>query len=388
MARDRAAPPEVNARPPIRVLLVEDNLGDARLVEEYLREATGAFVCRHETRLSSALTALEQEQFDIVLLDLSLPDASGDLHAPLQAFERVRAAARDVAIIVVTGFENTDVATAAVRGGAQDYLVKGRIEPVLLERAVRYALERQRLSEELALRVRQLERANQDLEDFARVAGHDLREPLRTILSFTELVIADHGTALPPEAREHLERVERAAHRLHQLIDDITALLRAESAPVEPLPVPLALVVEAVTDGLEALLRERGAQVRYQGPDVLVQADRPQLELVLTNLIVNGVRHNDDPAPLVRVSADHAGPRLHLAVADNGVGIAPEDRERVFQPFVRGRGARGGGSGTGLAIVKRIVDRHGGRIWIEPGRPHGTQIHIELPTGAVDGGRA
>ena len=231
--------------------------------------------------------------------------------------------------------------------------------------ADRMTLQLRHTNERLVRQTRELERSNQELEQFAYVASHDLREPLRTVTSFTQLLEDEYGTALPGEARRYMNYIVDGNRRMRMLIDDLLSLSRVGSRAARQEPVPMDEVVQEAVHALSQAIEESGASVEF-GDLPTVQGDRVQLVQLFQNLIGNALKFRKAEAPRVVISATRDENWWQFAVADNGIGIERKYFDRIFVIFQRlhGRGEYTG-NGIGLAICKKIVERHGGLIWVE-----------------------
>ena len=234
------------------------------------------------------------------------------------------------------------------------------------------------LSTQLAERADELERSNADLERFAYVASHDLAEPLRTISGFTTLLGRRYKGRLDREADEFIGFIEDGARRMQELIRALLDLSRAGTATGEPVRVDLAAALAQVLDGLHAQIREQDATVRAEGLPT-VTGDPAQVRQLLQNLVANAVKFRADEPPRVDISARPiADDRIEVSIADNGIGVPPEQSERIFEPFQRAAAGHEG-TGIGLAVCARIVASHRGRIWVEPRKEGGTVFRFTLP---------
>jgi two-component system, chemotaxis family, sensor kinase Cph1 len=215
----------------------------------------------------------------------------------------------------------------------------------------------------------ELRRSNEELEAFTYIASHDLKEPLRGIHSFAEMIRDDHGDALGREGGQQLETVLRLARRMDAMLDSFLRYSRAGQLELRTVEVDMQQLLDEVLDTLATRVGEAGAEVRVPRPLPVQRCDPIRAASVIQNLISNALKYTASDAPRVEVGYEEPGggrPTV-FRVSDNGIGIAPEQHEAVFRLFRRlhARDRYGGGTGAGLTIAKRLVERHGGRIWIE-----------------------
>jgi len=235
----------------------------------------------------------------------------------------------------------------------------------------------QRVAERTAL----LERSNTELEQFAYVASHDLQEPLRSVVGFLQLIERRSGTALDDEGREFIDRAVNAAHRMQTLISDLLQFSLVGTRGRDLEPVNSAGCVENALRSLRNSIETTGAEIVIKDHLPTVLADESQLTQLFQNLIGNAIKFHGEAQPRVQIEAVREDGRWKFSVSDNGVGIKEEYFERIFKVFQRLHGREAyEGTGIGLAIAKKIVERHGGRIWIvsEPGK--GATFNFTLPT--------
>ena len=222
---------------------------------------------------------------------------------------------------------------------------------------------------ELAATAEQLQRSNDELQRFAYIASHDLQEPLRKIVSFSNLLVEEIGDSLGDDAAHYVGRVTDASRRMQRLIEDLLAYSRA-GGPAELGEVRADAVLNRALEALAISIEESGATITHD-PLPTVLANPTQLEQVFQNLIGNAIKYRSDAPPVIHVGAARENGRWRITVADNGIGFDTGYSDQIFVIFQRLHGkARYGGTGIGLALAKRIVERHGGRIWAEsePGR--------------------
>ena len=224
-----------------------------------------------------------------------------------------------------------------------------------------------------------LARSNAELQSFAYVASHDLREPLRTIASFLEILKMDYGDKLDAQARDHIERTVRASKRLHDMIDDLLSFSRLETRKKAFTEVDLKDVLVLAERDLNATITEHGAKVSAESLPV-VSADDQQMVILFRNLIDNAVKFHGSEPPKVKIEAKRRKDEWLISVKDNGIGVDQANFNKIFDMFVRLHSWKDyPGNGIGLSMCKKIVERHGGRIWLESEQGKGTTFFFTLP---------
>ncbi len=226
---------------------------------------------------------------------------------------------------------------------------------------------------------RDLERSNEELKQFAYVASHDLQEPLRKVTSFVQLLAKRCEGQLDEEAQEYIGFAVDGARRMKQLIEDLLAYSRAGSGAENPEPVDCEAALDDVLANLSQVIEESGARVS-RGPLPTVLAAPMPTQQLLQNLLSNALKYRGEAAPEIHVSATREAAAWRFTVRDNGIGIAPEHAERIFVIFQRLHGiGEYAGTGIGLAVCRRIVERFDGRIWVESAAGEGAAFHFTLP---------
>ncbi len=256
--------------------------------------------------------------------------------------------------------------------------------------------DRKQAQEALAHYARDLERSNQELEQFAYVASHDLQEPLRMVAAYVQLLAKDYGGQLGADADEYIDFAVDGAKRMQRLIDDLLAYSRVGTRGQAFRPVNCEEVLREVLSSLRLAIEESGATVAA-GPLPVVCGDRGQIYQLLQNLLANAIKFRAAVPPAIHVSAelqpaesiqggsgDQA--RWLFSVRDNGIGIEPQYNKRIFVIFQRLHSrTHYSGTGIGLAICKKIVERHGGQIWVESAPGYGSTFYFTLPVSALPG---
>ncbi|MFQ6122842.1 MAG: ATP-binding protein, partial [Dehalococcoidales bacterium] len=237
---------------------------------------------------------------------------------------------------------------------------------------------RKRVEEELQKTVAEFERSNAELERFAYIASHDLQEPLRMVASYTQLLEKRYNDRLDADARDFIGYAVDGAKRMQQLINGLLTYSRVGTRRKPFEPTDCMAVFEAAVANLDVAIRESGAEVTSD-PLPLVMADEGQLVQLFQNLIDNAIKFHGEEPPRVHVSVEQKGDEWVFSVRDNGIGIDSQNFERAFMVFQRLHGREYRGTGIGLSIAKRIVERHGGRIWLESQPGKGTVVHFTIP---------
>jgi len=241
--------------------------------------------------------------------------------------------------------------------------------------------ERKRAEEQVKRYAENLKRSNEDLERFAYIASHDLQEPIRVMVSYAQLLARRYTGRLDPDADEYIRFIEQSGKQMQGLITDLLAYSRISSQGNEAEPTSADDVVCEAIELLQMRIEETGATIVTRDPLPIVMADPGQLRQVFQNLIGNAIKfRKPDEPPRIQITAEKHGTMWQFAVSDNGIGIEPEYLDRIFMIFQRLHGRDSyPGTGIGLTIVKRIVERHGGKIWVasEPGE--GSTFYFTLP---------
>ena len=256
--------------------------------------------------------------------------------------------------------------------------IRYRNEPAVLTLA-RDITELRQIEDELRSSNEQLRESNAALEEYARVASHDLQEPLRKIESFVQVLIEDYADRFDAKGRNYLDIMVDAARRMRRLIRDVLAFSRAGTAEQPLAPVDLSAVARIAVDNLSERIQEKAAKVAV-GPLPTVVADETQMIQLFQNLIGNGLKFNKNEKPLIRVEAQEEHLYWRITVADNGIGMRSTESHLLFAPFKRLHTQQEyEGTGIGLAICRRIVARHGGQIGLESELGKGSTFWFTLP---------
>jgi signal transduction histidine kinase len=369
-----------------RLLVVDDEAAQVEALCRTLEDE--GYSVKGFTGTGAALAALRGGSFDIVLTDLTMPGMDGI--AFLNAAMEIDPG---LAGIVMTGHGTIATAVEAMKAGALDYILKPFDLRVILrvlartQAMLRLRRENAALLERLSLRTveletanRELRVANRELEAFSDSVSHDLRAPLRTIDGLLRVVQEDFGAGVPPAARQHIEAISAQASRMGELIEDLLRLSRLGREPLQRRSVDMRSLVQEVVGELHAAEPARHLEIRI-GELPVAQADQSLLRQVWVNLVANALKftRRRDPALIEIGGSAQSGHKLY-SIRDNGAGFDPRRAERLFGIFQRLHAAKEfEGTGVGLSIARRIIERHGGSIWAEGEPDRGAAFHFTLP---------
>jgi len=363
-----------------KILLVDDRPENLVALEAALRPLGQDLIAAQSGE--EALRCLLNDDFAVILLDVQMPGMDGfETAAHIKERER----SRHIPIIFLTAISRE--LHQQLRGyevGAVDYIAKP-FDPWVLRSKVAVFVDLYDKTRRVEEQAAQLTRSNRELEQFAEIVSHDLRNPLVSVVGYLQMLADGSAGELSGDAKEFVERSLRAAESMGTLIDDLLSYALAGKAVGTLRATDAGQAVDRALSNLHADIVSAGATINTKTLPV-VRADSSQLTRLFQNLIGNSVKYRSDERPLhVDIGAERESDHWMFSVVDNGSGLASDEAGSVFTMFYRGSSAQGRpGTGIGLAICKKVVEGHGGRIWAEPGDGGGTVVRFTLP--AADGG--
>ncbi len=358
---------------PVSLIIIEDEKVSAELLgHEVERSSLSVLRTAYAESLDAALDHLNEEKFDVMLLDLNLPDSEG-----LQTLIRVQHDYPDVAKVVITGEYDEELGLEALACGAEDYLVKGKFDVYVLSKSIAYAIERKRMAREQDSLIEELLKVNDELEDFAYIVSHDLKAPLRGITSLSEWLQADYGQKLDEAGREKICLLKKRVQRMHELIDAILQYSRIGRTENQQ---KLTNLNNVVSDAVDAVAAPENISVTVENEMPCIECDPTRIGQVFQNLIANAVKYMDKEKGWVKIKCESVEEYWKFSVGDNGCGIEQKDLNRIFQLFQRGSSNEEPGStGIGLTLVKKIVELYGGRVSVDSRPAQGSTFFFTLP---------
>jgi len=376
----------------IRVMMIEDDLNYASLQRDRLAAVKGVRIdVENADRLSMGLVQLLKGGFDVVLLDLHLPDSEG-----IETFEKVQKKVPDIPIILLTGLDDETVGIKAVQKGAQDYLMKSKADIPILVKSIRYAIERkqtERTIKENEKKYRELsERLEHEMKmqnKLSSVIVHDLRSPVTAVKMANETMM-EEGDGLDFDMKlMFMSTIDNESSRMLALINNLLDMYKLKSGEFEirPEKINLADVIAKSFASLNNIAGEKNISIKLELDNSLpVNADFDRLQQVVFNILSNAIKFTPDNNSIT-ISSQSDNKNVTISCIDSGVGIPKEEIPLIFQEFkqlssVSTSGEKG--TGLGMAITKKLVEAHGGAIWVESEPGKGTTVNFKLPLDIGD----
>lgn len=383
-----------------KILIIEDNPGDFFLIKEFLKRTTlPRYQIYHAEKISDAEILLKQEDFKLILMDLFLPDSEG-----ISTFKKIFPLSAHTPVIVLTGLVNEEVTANTLQQGAQDYLVKGEYDEKLLEKTIRYAIERKH-NQELIIKAEEITRnklealvkeRTKELEEaikkekqlvdlknqFVTIASHEFRTPLSTIRFAADYLHEYLERLDKDEIKSKLKKIEKQVVHMAALLEDVIMAGRTElnKIPVVKSSINLKSLIDKIHEEvLHSTKNTHRIELIYASENEIIQIDEKLLRNILINLLTNAIKFSPAKESVGFRIIEENG-TLILEVSDKGIGISDEDMPKLFEAFQRGGNTASiSGTGLGLSIVKKAVELLNGEIIIKSKLNEGTSIKVVLP---------
>ncbi len=388
----------------LKILLVEDNPGDVYLIQELLKISGFHSAIDRSASLAEAIDMSRKDNYDVVLLDLGLPDSFG-----LETLRRFQLSRINAAIVVLTGLDDEETAINTVKEGAQDYLIKSNLSGDNITRAIRYGIERMKLYRELAIAKEELQKLNEDLDQkvkartreleiyaaelkelnatkdkFFGIIAHDLKNPLSSLIGASELLI-NYVNQLDKDNILNISMLlHGSAQQGYALLENLLEWSMTQTGKLEFLPRKMILN-EVITDTVsifktQATNKNVDLQSKING---ILEADidKNLISSVLRNLLSNAIKFTPKNGKVI-IHAHRVHDHIEISVKDTGIGIPESIGNNIFRidvKYTREGTEQEKGTGLGLLLCREFVERHGGKIWVDSKLGEGSEFKFTIP---------
>ena len=394
-----------------KILIVDDNSNNLKVLYAYLKDAGFEVLVAEDGK--TGLEVVQNSPPELILLDVMMPKIDG-----FEVCRRLKANpdTKNIPVIFLTALSETVNKVKGFEVGGVDYItqptenaeVVARVRTHLVMRRMAQKLRQQNetlqseierrkqiedklrasrnllqqnndhLEQTVVERTQKLDSSNQDLEQFAYIASHDLRQPLRKIRMCTEYLSEDYAHCFDDQAQEYMGYITRSTDRMYLLIDDLLTYSRIGRIETDEVKVSLTKVIEECLEDLSIVIEEKKAQIDYENlPEI--KANLREMRQLFQNLLANALKFTKDEPPQIKISVESQGDRYLFAIDDNGIGIESQYASKIFQMFQRlHHVSEYEGTGIGLAICEKIVTTHGGKIWVKSQLNQGSTFYFTL----------
>ena len=373
----------------MKILLVEDSRTAVRLVEGLLHEESETrvfhFTLKVAGSLKSAKDCIAKTDFDLILLDLTLPDSEG-----LNTVDAIVKASPDVAIVVLTSLQEENIGLRALEMGAQDFLVKDETYRKIFIRAVRYAHLRKKSEVEVRDAKDIAEFATRSKSDFIANLSHEFRTPLNAIMGFSDMMIANIFGELNEKYTEYADDINASGKYLNGLMGTVLDMSKIESRKIEfsDEEINFEKIIAASIAKTRFMADEKDIKITLSSSaqQPKIHGDEIKLKQVIINLLSNAIKFSPQGGEILTSVYKESCGSIVLSVKDHGIGIPLDEVDEVLVPFHRSRLSKDlhiEGTGLGLPLSKSLVEAHQGVLWLESIEGQGTEAFVKLPPGRV-----
>ena len=379
-----------NDRQELQILLIEDNSADVFLIKDHLKHSGTNFILSHCTRLSEALDLLSNPLYDVVLLDLGLPDSWG-----LNTLKAIKSIKMQAAVIVLTGLDDEKFALASLKEGAQDYIVKDNLNADNIIHAIKFGIERkkhqkelERLNAELESKVQERTKDLKELlatkDKFFGIIAHDLKNPFSGLIGASELLLYHGDEFDKKKLRGITELMHNSAKNIFIMLENLLEWARTQTGNISFNPEKIyvkEIVSENITN-IKAFADHKGVSISTNDMNgLMLLGDRNMINTIIRNLLNNAVKFTSKEGK-VKISAVKSSDSIIFSIKDSGIGIRQEDINKLFRidvKFSRQGTASETGTGLGLILCKEFIEKHKGEIWVESKENEGSEFKFIIP---------
>ena len=377
----------------IKTLLIEDDEDDYVLIRDLLSEVEKVhFTVDWIPHFEKAIRALKHGGHDICLLDYRLGKHDG-----LEVLEQIDPATISMPIVFLTGQGDYEVDTMSMKAGADDYLSKDDLNPSLLERTIRYAIERKKTktalnkayaemeqkvlnrTAELAEANKKLKESSEKIKHFAFSVSHDLKNPAIGIYGLSKRLFNEYSEKLDDRGQKICMQILHASEQIASLVENINIYITTKEMPVRYEVLRLSEICHIIRDEFSMQIASRGIEWSEPDDNILIKADRLSILRALRNLIDNIFKYGGDSLSKIAIAYEDSGDYHIISIKDNGIGLMEENSQKIFGLFFREKDIKtADGMGMGLAIVKEIAEQHRGKVWAESVHNKGVTIFMSF----------
>ena len=354
-----------------KILVVEDETVIAMELELHLKKMGYEVVGRVDSA-AGAIKKANELCPDLILMDIVMPGEMDGIDASKEIISK-----RNIPIIFVTAYADEKYIMRAREVGPFGYLVKP-YEGRELRAAIEVALYKKKMYDEIAIKNAALERLSNDLSDYVHFVSHDMKAPLRHIKALSLFLDEDYGDKLDEKGKKYIRKIGTTCDDAETMINELLQLAKMTDTEVVREVVAVNDVIRAVETELEFFLKEHNGKLEVLDDLPIISAHRSWLKELFVNLITNGLNYNEKEEKVVRICYEDKGGKQVFYVADNGMGIEDDYKDEIFKPFKRIHADKSG-TGLGLTICRKIVEAHGGKIWLESELGNGSTFFFTIP---------
>jgi len=382
-----------NIIPDIKILLIDDDEDDFILIRDLLADIERVhFTINWVSNSDETIKVLTNDDHDICFLDYRLSGYNG-----LEILEKINISSIRMPIIFLTGHGDYNLDTMAMKAGVDDYISKDEINPALLERSIRYSIERKKSrialeksyaemeqkvinrTAELAEANKRIKESSEKIEHFAFSISHDLKNPAIGIFGLTRRLFDEYSDLFDNRGKNICTQILHASEQIVFLLENINLYIKAKEMPVRYEILSLSEICRIIREEFEVHFNLRGIEWSAPNAAPQIKADRLSILRAMRNLVDNALKYGGDNLTRISVSYRESGEFHIISIRDNGVGLMDEDSQKIFGLFFRGKNLNKiDGTGMGLAIVKEITERHGGKVWVESVNGSGMTVSMSF----------